>query len=72
MMNSDWQLLEEMLGRERCADFMFMGRAGGLYLYKHINTRRYLNIAPDGACFRYTPGGYVPTDRVEAISRVFS
>jgi hypothetical protein len=72
MMNSHWQVLEEMLGPDRCADFMFMGRAGDLYLYKHIDTRRYLNIAPDGACFRYTPTGYVLIDRGEAIRVAFS
>jgi len=71
-MNSDWQLLEELLGPERCSDFMFMGRSGELYLYKHIITRRYLNITPEGGCFRYTPTGYVPTDREEAIKLVFS
>jgi hypothetical protein len=72
MTNSDWQLLEQMLEPERCADFMFMGRAGDLCLYKHINTRRYLIIAPDGGCFRYTPAGYVPISREEAIRCVFS
>jgi hypothetical protein len=72
MMNSDWRALEETLGPERCADFMFMGRVGDLYLYKHINTRRYLSIALDGACFRYTPEGHVPIDRDAAIRWVFS
>lgn len=72
VVNSNWQVLEEMLGPERCADFMFMGRAGDLYLYKHVYTRRYLNLSPDGACFRYTPAGYVPIDRDEAVRAVFS
>jgi hypothetical protein len=72
MMNPDWQVLEDMLGPERCTDFMFMGRAGDLYLYKHIDTRRYLNVAPDGACFRYTPAGYVPVSRDDAITWVLS
>jgi len=71
-MNSDWQFLEQLLGPERCSDFMFMGRSGDLCLYKHIHTRRYLNIAPDGGCFRYTRTGYLPTDREEAIKQVFS
>jgi hypothetical protein len=29
-----------------------------LRLYKHIDTRRYLNLAEDGTCFRYSEGGY--------------
>jgi hypothetical protein len=70
-MNSDWRLLEQLLGPERCRDIMFMGCSGELYLYKHINTRRYLNIAPDGSCFQYTTAGYIPIDREEAIKRVF-
>ena len=72
MTNSNWQLLEQILGPEPCTDFMFMARSGDLYLYKHINTRRYLNIALDGACFRYTPAGYVLIDRDEAIRAAFS
>lgn len=71
-MSSDWAPLERMLGPELCERFMFMGRSGELYLYKHSDTRRYLNIALDGSCFRYTPAGYMPTDREEAIAWVFS
>jgi hypothetical protein len=69
---ADWVPLEQMLRPEVCERFMFIGRTREICLYKHIHTRRYLNIAPDGGCFQYTPAGYVPIDREEAIKRAFS
>ena len=39
-MTSDWAPLELVLGRKLCECFMFMGRSGELYLYKHIDTPR--------------------------------
>ena len=71
-MSSEWTALEQMFGPELCEQFMFMGRSAEIYLYKHIDTRRYLNVAPDGACFRYTPAGYVPVSRDDAITWVLS
>ena len=59
-MNTDWLPLERMLGPSLCADFMFMGTSEQIHLYKHRDTRRYLNIAPDGTCFRYSVQGYQP------------
>jgi hypothetical protein len=43
-MSADWQPLERMLGPSLCADFMFIGRAEQIHLYKHRDTRRHLNI----------------------------
>jgi hypothetical protein len=34
-MNTDWVPLERMLGPSLCVDFMFMGRAEQIHLYKH-------------------------------------
>jgi hypothetical protein len=42
-----------------------------LRLYKHIDTRRYLNLALDGACFRYSEGVYTPISTEEALTHVF-
>jgi hypothetical protein len=50
-MTSDWAPLEHMLGPKLCEHFMFMGRSGELYLYKHVETRRYLNLDAEGRCF---------------------
>jgi hypothetical protein len=70
-MSTDWQPLERMLGPFLCVDFMFMGRSEQIHLYKHRDTRRYLNIAPDGTCFRYSAHGYQPIGLEEAIEHVF-
>jgi hypothetical protein len=69
---ADWQPLERMLGVDCCESFMFMGCVGEIRLYKNIWTRRYLNLGPDGTCFRYTGSGYVAIRREEAINHVFS
>jgi hypothetical protein len=53
-MNSEWEPLERMLGSDLCHDFMLMGRSEQIYLYKHVEIRRYLNIDPAGTCFRST------------------
>jgi len=69
---ADWQPLERMLGVNCCESFMFMGCAGEIRLYKNIWTRRYLNLGPEGTCFRHVRDGYVPICRQEAIDHVFS
>ena len=70
-MSAEWLPLEQMLGPVLCVDFMFMGRCEQIYLYKHKDTRRYLNIAPDGTCFRYSVHGYESIGLEEAIEHVF-
>jgi hypothetical protein len=70
-MSSEWTPLERMLGPDLCELFMYMGRAGEIYLYKHIDTRRYLNLDAAGQCFRYTENGYEPEERAKAVAHVF-
>jgi hypothetical protein len=70
--NVDWRPLEQVLGVSCCESFMFMGCVGEIRLYKNIWTRRYLNLGPDGTCFRHTDNGYVPICRQAAINHVFS
>jgi hypothetical protein len=50
---------------------MYMGRSGEIYLYKHIDTRRYLNLDEQGKCFRYTLNGYEPEERAIAVAHAF-
>lgn len=70
----EWGPLEKIVG-ERCKEFMFMGMAPigevWIFLYKHINTRRYLNL--DGRCgaYRFVNGVYNPVTVKEAINWVF-
>ena len=68
----DWKPLEGVLSREHCEDFMYMGSAGGIVLYKHRDTRRYLNIeAETGRFYRYADGDYIEIGRKQAIEHVY-
>jgi hypothetical protein len=60
------------MSRERCADFMFIGSTGGIVLYKHRDTRRYLNIESETAQFyQYLDGDYTAISREQAIEHVY-
>jgi len=53
-------------------EFMFMGKAGDIVLYKHHLTRRYLNIdAVTGKFYRYSNDDYVEIDRRHAFDSVY-
>ncbi len=69
----NWRPLEIALPSEFCEDFMFMGKAGDIVLYKHRLTRRYLNIdAVTGKFYRYVNGAYVEIDRRQAFDSVYA
>ena len=73
----DWEPLERVLPAEHCAGFMWMGLApGGIRLYKHGITRRYLNLYldPPGEvlAYRYTGEHYVRIELAEAIDETFA
>lgn len=65
-----WRPLQRVLpGAEN--DFMYMGHVGALQLYKHRDTRRYLNVHEEtGRCYLHTERGYVPCAIEIAIERV--
>lgn len=64
--NIPWNLLEQVVGAAY-REFMFMGESDGIVLFKHIWTRRYLNLDRDGNTYRYADGGYEPISHGEAI-----
>lgn len=73
----EWEPLFRLVGSALCAQFMAMGqvRQGGttIFLYKHIRTRRYLNLAWHGQAYRYTrEGAYTPVTLAEAILWVWA
>jgi hypothetical protein len=69
----NWAPLEMLLSPSECEDYMYMGRAGDIELYKHRWTRRYLNISSDGRCFyRLANGTYREISKNEAIRHVSS
>jgi hypothetical protein len=55
----NWKPLEDKLG-DGCQEFVFMGRVGSVNLYKHILTRRYLNLDDSGNYYVYREGRYEP------------
>jgi|WetSurMetagenome_2_1015567.scaffolds.fasta_scaffold154809_2 hypothetical protein len=68
----DWLPLENSISSEYCEDYMFMGKAGDIVLYKHRLTRRYLNIdAVTGKFYRYASDDYVEIDRRQAFDSVY-
>jgi hypothetical protein len=70
---SNWEpLMNTLMGL-----FMFVGCATSskgdqIYLYKHIWTRRYLNLDGKGQAYQYTDGSYQPVQMLDALSYVFS
>jgi hypothetical protein len=68
----NWEPLERALALRECSDFMYMGRAGEIELYKHYVTRRYLNIARDSQTFyRYSEGQYIEISHADALDHVY-
>jgi hypothetical protein len=69
----NWAPLERAIPAKELEDFMYMGRAGEIELYKHRVTRRYLNIGQNSESFyRYLNGEYIETSRAAALEHVRS
>ena len=68
----DFAPLVSLVGEREAGDFMFMGYINGIYLYKHVVTRRYLNLDASGKA--YTLGrefhGYHETPVETALAYV--
>ncbi len=66
MNRDDWKPLEDAIGTRACCAYMFMGRVEQdgttIHLYKHRDTRRYLNVDAQGCGWRYDGARYVPAD----------
>jgi hypothetical protein len=73
----DWTYLEELLGAELIEWFMWMcevelADGTSVHAYKHVWTRRYFHLGPDGRAFVYVPRRcYMEIDPVDAIDLVF-
>ena len=68
----NWKPLERVLSPSECAEFMYMGWAGEIELYKHYSTRRYLNISRDSHTFyQYVEGRYVEVSQKAALNHVY-
>jgi hypothetical protein len=71
----EWRPLEDAL-RQQIGEFMWMFEVelfDGTLLqaYKHIHTRRYVHLAPDGTAFTYeSPDRYRPLARGDGLAAV--
>ena len=72
----NWTPLEQLVGISRCPQFMAMGEITQdgitIHLYKHIRTRRYLNLDGHGGTYRFTGGRYEPIGLPEAVHHAFT
>lgn len=67
----NWAPLQAVMAPAELENFMYMGSAGQIELYKHRFTRRYLNIARDAKTFyQYFEGEYVEITRETALDYV--
>ena len=66
-----WKPLQTAVG-SRCREFMWMGKTGKVFLYKHLWTRRYLNLDLDGNAYRFTGEGYETLSLEDAIKYAFN
>ena len=75
---ANWAALHKMVALSDCRPFMFMGMVPKgdrfIYLYKHSDTRRYLNVDQVGQCYAYMAdnGAYAPIAARTALNWVFS
>ena len=69
----NWKPLERLFSREECAAFMYMGHLGTMELYKHRDTRRYLNIDAYTGEFYLHRGNndYMKVGKAAALAYVF-
>ena len=68
----NWKPLERLFSAEECSHFMYVGRSGEIELYKHRETRHYLNIhAVSGEFYLYSNGSYLKVSKAAALAYVF-
>jgi hypothetical protein len=69
----NWAALERAVRVTDLENFMYMGCAGEIELYKHRITRRYLNIGRNSQRFyQYLNGEYVEISQTAALEHVRS
>jgi hypothetical protein len=67
----NWAPLERAVPGTELENFMYMGRAGEIELYKHRITRRYLNIERNSQTFyQYLNGEYAEISQAVALEYV--
>lgn len=73
----DWSPLLNLVGERVTGDFMWMfevtlANGAKLQAYKHVDTRRYVHLAPDGEAFAYEqPDRYRNVAAAGVLAAVF-
>lgn len=67
-----WEIMETYIPSKVWDDLIYIGRKGDITLYKHIDSRRYINIDSQGKCYSYTTNGYVEVDFDKALNHLLS
>jgi hypothetical protein len=67
---SAWYNLEHYAPEEMWDSMMYMGSQGKIDLYKHCDTRNYLNIDDAGSFYRYDGEQYQPITKEQALENV--
>ena len=69
----DFVVAKKFIPFKYLKDLMFMGiRDENVYMYKHINTRRYIYIDTKGTFFLYDNGDLMETTKEEALAHLLS
>jgi hypothetical protein len=68
----NWAPLQLLCPPGLCEQFMFMGKVDGIHLYKHVDTRCYLNVDASGRTYSYSAvfSNYYPISVPEAMQRL--
>ena len=69
----DFVVAKKFIPFKYLKDLMFMGVKGeNVYMYKHINTRRYIYIDTKGTFFLYDNGVLMETTKEKALAHLLS
>lgn len=64
-------LLEEYVPEEYWSYMMYMGKSDNITLYKHCDTRHYINVDSEGNFYRYISGG-IDKGKYEKITKEYA
>lgn len=72
-MNDDcFYLMEKYIPKNYWDDLMFMGYSNSIALYKHCDTRRYINIDSEGNFYIYKDNTYYKVEKDYAVRCMMS
>jgi len=64
--------MKKYIPKEYWKDLMFMGYSDDISLYKHCNTRRYVNVDKEGNFYLYNGNTYDKVEKEFALEYLIS